>query len=188
MEEKMFFNEKDVKEAALNLLKGFGENPEREGLKDTPKRVMKAWQEMLCGYNEDPNKHLKLFTEKSTSLTVIRDLNFTSVCEHHLMPFSGKITIGYIPDGQVLGLSKFSRITDIFARRLQLQEKLVQEIYDFLQNGMKPKFLFVYAVATHDCISCRGVNQKESHTETLVASPAEWFGNYTQILNIARSK
>ena len=104
------------------------------------------------------------------------------------MPFSGKITIGYIPNGKVLGLSKFSRIIDIFARRLQLQEKLTKEIFDFLKENMNPSFLFVYAIATHDCISCRGVNQKESHTETLITDTSEKYGNYSQVLEIARGK
>lgn len=185
----MFFNEKDVKQAALDLLKGFGEDIERPGLIETPKRVMKAWKELLNGYNENPNDHLKLFEEKSNALTINRDINFTSVCEHHLLPFSGKITIGYIPNGQVLGLSKFSRIVDIFARRLQLQEKLTQEIFNFLQEGMNPKFLFVYAIATHDCVSCRGVKQKESNTETLIMSqPQESIGNYSQVMELARGK
>lgn len=159
-----------IKNAASQMLEGFGEDLTRPGIVETPKRVAKAWGEMLSGYKEDPNKHLKLFEEKSTSLTIVRDLNFTSVCEHHLMPFSGKVTIGYVPNGKVLGLSKFSRITDIFARRLQLQEKLTKEIFDFLKEGMNPTFLFVYAKATHDCIMCRGVNQKESETETLLWS------------------
>lgn len=185
----LFFNEKDVKQASLDLLKGIGEDINRPGLIETPQRVMKAWKELLSGYNEDPSKHLKLFKEDSSALTINRDINFTSVCEHHLLPFSGKITIGYIPDGQVLGLSKFSRIVDIFAKRLQLQEKLTQEIFNFLYEGMKPKFLFVYAVATHDCVSCRGVKQKESNTETLITSQAqEHIGNYSQIMELARGK
>lgn len=179
---------KMIEKAAFKMLQGFEEDTNRPGLIETPKRVAKAWGELLSGYDQDPMKHLKLFDENSTSLTIIRDLNFTSVCEHHLMPFSGKITIGYIPNGKVLGLSKFSRIIDIFARRLQLQEKLTKEIFDFLKENMNPSFLFVYAIATHDCISCRGVNQKESHTETLITDISEKYGNYSQVLEIARGK
>lgn len=181
------FNKEIVENATLTLLKGIGENHNRPGLLETPKRVAKAWGELIGGYNDDPMKCIKLFDEKSTSLTIIKDLNFTSVCEHHLMPFSGKATIGYIPNGKVLGLSKFSRITSIFARRLQLQEKLTNEIFDFLKENMKPKFLFVYIIATHDCISCRGVNQKESHTETLMSFGDE-YGNINDIINLARGK
>ena len=181
-------NQEGIKKTISELIRNFGEDTERPGLVETPKRVAKAWGELLSGYDQDPMKHLKLFNEKSTSLTIVRDLNFTSICEHHLMPFSGKITIGYIPNGKVLGLSKFSRIVDVFARRLQLQEKLTKEVFDFLKENMKPSFLFVYAIATHDCISCRGVNQKESHTETLIIDTSEKYGNYSQILEMARGK
>lgn len=183
-------NLEKIKKATSEMLEAFGEDLNRPGIVETPKRVSKAWGEMLSGYDEDPNKHLKLFEEKSTSLTIIKDLNFTSVCEHHLMPFSGKINIGYIPNGKVLGLSKFSRISNTFAKRLQLQEKLTKDIFDFLKTGMEPSFLFVYIKATHDCIMCRGVNQKESETETLL-----WFSNdekkqynITEIMQLARGK
>ena len=183
------FDFEGVKKATRDLLIAVGEDPDRPGLKETPKRVAGAWAELLKGYEMDPKQHLKMFDEDSKSLTIVRDLNFTSICEHHLMPFCGKITVGYIPNGKVLGLSKFSRIIEVFSRRLQLQEKLTMEIFNFLKENLNPDFLFVYAIATHDCMACRGVNQKESHTETLISTEnLERVGNYSEVMELARGK
>lgn len=180
-----------MKENIEQILKKIGENPQREGLQGTPDRVERALKEMTSGYNESPSKHLKLFDCKNAQepreIIIVRDLQYTSLCEHHLLPFSGTMTIGYLPYRKILGLSKFARIVDVFAKRLQLQEKLTREVFDFLfASQLEPGALFVYSIATHDCVMCRGVKQKESKTEVFLQ---KGFGiNYSDMLTIARGK
>lgn len=153
-----------------SLLKAIGEDPDREGLRETPKRVVKAMLEMTGGYKDDPYQYVKLFTSNSSGLVSIDNIEFSSLCEHHLLPFSGFVNISYIPSGKVLGLSKFARIVNVFARRLQLQEQMTQQIFDFLKETLKPKYLKVYSEATHGCMGCRGVNQKHCNTKVVIES------------------
>ena len=151
-----------------NLLKMIGEDPDREGLKETPKRVVKAILEMTSGYKDDPYQYAKLFTSNSKGLVSIDNIEFSSLCEHHLLPFSGFVNISYIPSGKVLGLSKFARIVNVYAKRLQLQEQMTQQIFDFLKEILQPKYLKVYSEATHGCMGCRGVNQKHCNTKVVI--------------------
>lgn len=137
-----------------------GENPKREGLRGTPKRIAKMYQELLCGYQIDPKTIFKKFdNEKYEGLIVISNIKFYSLCEHHMIPFFGKIHIGYVPNGKILGLSKFSRLVEIFARRLQVQERFTNQIAESLMKYLRPKGVIIYSEAEHLCISMRGVKK-----------------------------
>lgn len=144
-----------------------------EDIKGTPNRMARALVEMTRGYYDKPEEYLSLFdnpNREDPQLVVVNKTHFTSLCEHHLLPFSGYVSIGYIPNKKIAGLSKFGRVVDTFAHRLQLQEKLTKEIFDFLKKILQPKELFVRIIGEHDCISCRGVNQKDSNTITIMKS------------------
>ena len=137
----------------------------------TPNRMARALIEMTRGYYDKPEEYLSLFdnsNKENLQLVVVNKTHFTSLCEHHLLPFSGYVSIGYIPNEKIAGLSKFGRVVDTFAHRLQLQEKLTKEIFDFLKEVLQPRELFVRIIGEHDCISCRGVNQKDSNTITIM--------------------
>lgn len=142
-----------------------------EDIKGTPNRMARALIEMTRGYYDKPEEYLSLFdnpNKENPQLVVVNKTHFTSLCEHHLLPFSGYVSIGYVPNEKIAGLSKFGRVVDTFAHRLQLQEKLTKEIFDFLKEVLEPKELFVRIIGEHDCISCRGVNQKDSNTITIM--------------------
>ena len=162
----MKFNQEELEKVTNLFLSAIGEDINRSGLKETPARVARSWSELLDGYQQDDKKFYKLFDCDNNNLVIVKDIEFTSFCEHHLLPFQGLITIGYIPNGKVLGLSKFGRIVDCFAKRLQLQEKLVQDIGKSILNNLKPKELFVIAKATHSCMACRGIKKQKSSTVT----------------------
>jgi GTP cyclohydrolase I len=144
-----------------NLLFSIGEDIERPGLKDTPKRVVQAFLEMTTGYETDiPSLFTQFEGEKYSQMVVIRDIDFTSLCEHHMLPFVGKCHIAYLPNGPLLGLSKFARLVDAFSRRLQIQERMTQQIADTIQEHMKLcKGVGVVVEAEHSCMSCRGVRK-----------------------------
>jgi GTP cyclohydrolase I len=159
-----------------DLLAFVGENPERDGLQDTPKRVVKAWAEMTRGYKEDPAQILdRRFMQDDEGVTPYRDLvllkgiEFVSLCEHHCLPFDGTAAIGYIPgdDGRIVGISKLARLLDCFARRLQVQERLTCQIADALQTHLKPLGVIVVVEASHSCMKMRGVGKQNS---TLITS------------------
>lgn len=146
------------------LLEYIGEDPTRDGLKDTPARYIKAWSEITRGYKQDPKEFFKAqFLEKSyNQMVILKDIEFFSVCEHHLLPFYGKVHIGYIPQGKVLGISKLARVVDCFSRRLQIQERLTQQIADIIQEMLCPVGVAVYIEARHLCMMMRGVEKKNS--------------------------
>ena len=152
-------------DSALRLL---GENPEREGLKRTPRRVGKTMQFLTKGYHEDPEAILRsaLFEEDYKQMVVVRDIEFYSLCEHHLLPFFGKVHVAYIPNGRITGLSKIARVVDVFARRLQVQERLTTEIKDCIQRTLNPLGVMVVIEAEHLCMQMRGVQKQHSHTVT----------------------
>lgn len=145
-----------------------GENPEREGLKRTPRRVGKTMQFLTKGYNEDPEAILRsaLFEEDYKQMVVVRDIEFYSLCEHHILPFFGKVHVAYIPNGRITGLSKIARVVDVFARRLQVQERLTTEIKDCIQRTLNPLGVMVVIEAEHLCMQMRGVQKQHSHTVT----------------------
>lgn len=149
-----------IERAVLEILYAVGEDPNREGLKDTPRRVARMYAELLEGLRHEPSEHVKsIFHEKYDEIVLLRDIPFYSICEHHLMPFIGKAHVAYLPDGQVLGVSKLARIVDSFARRLQLQERLTNQIADFLMQNLKPLGVTVVLEAAHSCMTIRGIKK-----------------------------
>lgn len=150
------------------LLKQIGEDPAREGLLKTPARVAAMYGFLTKGYNEDPEKVLKkaVFTERYSEMVMVRDIDFFSLCEHHLVPFYGKCHIAYIPDGKIIGLSKMPRIVEVFARRLQVQERLTQQIAETIFHHLKPLGVGVVMEARHLCMMMRGVEQHDSVATT----------------------
>lgn len=153
-------------EAVLNNIPG--ENPDREGLAETPMRAAKAWVELTSGYSTDIEQLFKTFESPSQrqGMVIVRGIRFTSLCEHHLLPFYGKVDIGYIPDQRILGLSKFARVTDAYARRLQVQEKMCDQIADAIMGGLSPSGVMVVARAVHLCMEARGISAQGAETVT----------------------
>lgn len=151
---------KRIERAVLDILEAVGEDPKREGLRDTPARVSRMYAELLDGMRHEPTEHVKsIFHEEYDEIVLLRDIPFYSVCEHHLMPFIGKAHVAYLPDGRVLGVSKLARIVDSFARRLQLQERLTAQIADFLMENLKPQGVSVVIEASHSCMTIRGIQK-----------------------------
>ncbi len=157
-----------IMKAVREILIAVGENPDRPGLEETPLRVANMYEEIFAGLNEDPKKHLKFFDEKSNDeMVIVRDIPFSSMCEHHLLPFVGKAHIAYIPsDNKIIGLSKLARIVDNFAKKPQVQERLTHDIADFLNDNLKPKGVAVIIEAEHMCMSIRGARASGSKTQT----------------------
>jgi GTP cyclohydrolase I len=153
-----------VKEILIEI----GENPNREGLIKTPKRVAKAYEFLTQGYKKDIEKVLNgaIFLEKYDEMVVVKDIDFYSLCEHHMLPFYGKAHVAYIPNGKIVGLSKIPRIVDVFARRLQVQERMTQQIAETLQKYLSPKGVAVVTEARHMCMMMRGVEKQNSIATT----------------------
>jgi len=161
-------NKEIIMKAVEDILLAVGEDPNRAGLKETPKRVANMYEEMFCGLHEDPKQHLKMFDEKSNDeMVIVRDIPFSSMCEHHLLPFVGKAHIAYIPsDNKIIGLSKLARIVDNFAKKPQVQERLTHDIADFLNDNLSPRGVAVIIEAEHMCMSIRGAKAFGSITQT----------------------
>ena len=157
-----------IEAAVRELLLAIGEDPDREGLRDTPRRVANMYGEIFGGMEEDPRSHLKIFTEEQNDeMVTVRDIPLYSMCEHHLVPFMGVAHIAYIPrDGRVIGLSKLARIVNCFARRPQLQERLTAQVADFLEKELNPQGVAVIIEAEHLCMTMRGVRAAGAHTQT----------------------
>jgi GTP cyclohydrolase I len=154
-------------DAVVRLLQHIGEDPTREGLKDTPDRVIKAWKEWAQGYNQDPAAILKTFEDGATDeMVIVHNVPVISRCEHHLADIIGHAHVGYIPNGRIVGLSKLARLVDVFARRLQVQERLTGQIADALQNHLQPLGVGILVRAAHHCMSTRGVRVHGSVTTT----------------------
>ncbi len=154
---------KRIEKAVKEILLAIGEDVGREGLKTTPVRVADMYRELLAGMKEDPKEHLKsVFTENYDEIVLLRDIPFYSICEHHLMPFIGSAHVAYLPNGAVLGVSKLARIVDCFARRLQVQERLTDQIADFIMTSLKPKGVAVVLEASHSCMTIRGIKKPGS--------------------------
>ena len=145
-----------------------GEDPEREGLQKTPMRVAKAMQVLTRGYTQDPHKVLTdaLFEEKYNQMVIVKDIDFFSMCEHHILPFYGKAHVAYIPNGYITGLSKIARVVDIFSHRLQVQERLTEQIMQCINDTLKPQGVMVVNDAKHMCMQMRGVEKQNSITTT----------------------
>ena len=152
--------EKVIK-AIEDLLAALGENVETEGLKDTPRRVADAYAEILSGEGKTAEEHLsRTFSSAGGEMVLEKDIDFSSTCEHHLMPFFGKIAIAYIPDGKVVGISKLARTVEVFSKRLQIQERLTNQIAEEIMRCLKPKGVMVICEAEHTCMTCRGVESR----------------------------
>ena len=158
-----------VKEGVRLLLEGIGEDVTREGLVETPDRIARMYEEIYGGMEEDASEHLKKrFHVDNDAMVLEKDITFYSTCEHHLLPFYGKAHIAYIPNGEVVGLSKLARTVDVFARRLQLQEQLTGQIADALEKELNPKGVMVMIEAEHMCMTMRGIKKPGSQTVTIV--------------------
>ena len=157
-----------------DILTLLGEDAEREGLLKTPMRVAKAMQILTRGYQQDPHKVLTdaLFEEKYIQMVIVKDIDFFSMCEHHMIPFYGKAHVAYIPNGYITGLSKVARVVDIYSHRLQVQERMTQQIKDCIQDTLKPQGVMVVIEARHMCMQMRGVEKQNSITTTSAFSGA----------------
>ncbi len=156
-----------IEQAVRNILVAIGENPDRPGLKETPERVARMYQEMFSGLRANPAKHLRVtFPETYDEIVLVRDIGFTSLCEHHLLPFTGVAHVAYIPNGRVTGLSKLARVVEDFARRPQVQERMTAEIADLLEKELQSSGVAVVIQAEHSCMSIRGVKKPGSQTVT----------------------
>jgi GTP cyclohydrolase I len=157
-------NNEKVKNIISDLLKNIGENPQREGLLETPRRVADAYEFLTSGYNKKIEEVMNeaLFNEKYDEMVLVKNIDFYSLCEHHMLPFYGKVHVAYIPDGKIIGLSKIPRIVDVFARRLQVQERMTRQIADTLEKYLQPKGVAVVSEAYHMCMMMRGVQKQNS--------------------------
>jgi len=157
-----------VEQAVSKLLTAIGENPEREGLKLTPRRVARMYSELFSGYRLDAEAMINdaLFNISYDEMVLVRDIEFYSMCEHHILPFMGRVHVAYIPDGKVLGLSKIPRIVDMYARRLQVQERMTRQVADYLRDLLKPQGVAVVVEAVHLCSMMRGVKKHDARMTT----------------------
>jgi GTP cyclohydrolase I len=159
----MTIDQNRIAAAVKEILIAIGENPDREGLRETPQRVARMYQELFSGLHDDPRAHTKqFFSETYNEIVLVRDISFNSICEHHLMPFMGRVHIGYIPVGRVIGLSKLARVVEIFSHRPQLQERLTEQIAELLFQERKARAVAVVVEAEHTCMTVRGVKKPGS--------------------------
>lgn len=161
-------NQEKIETAVKMILEAIGEDPEREGLVNTPARVARMYQEIFCGLHQDPKEHLQvMFTEDHEEMVLVKDISFYSMCEHHLLPFFGKAHVAYIPrKGKITGLSKLARTVETIAKRPQLQERLTSTIADMIMEALKPMGVLVVVEAEHMCMTMRGVKKPGSMTLT----------------------
>lgn len=158
-----------IEKAVREILEAIGENPDREGLKDTPRRIAKMYEEIFSGLNEDPGKHLEIYfqDEKHEEMVLVKDIPFYSTCEHHFAPFFGKAHVGYLPkNGKLTGLSKLARVVETVARRPQLQERLTATVAETLMEKLEPHGVIVVVEAEHMCMTMRGIKKPGSKTVT----------------------
>ncbi|MEL0642777.1 GTP cyclohydrolase I FolE [Olleya sp. Ti.3.14] len=181
----------DVKNRYKNIIEDLGEDTTREGLIKTPERAAKAMQFLTQGYNQDAANILKgaMFKEEYNDMVIVKDIEFYSLCEHHILPFFGKAHIAYIPNGYIVGLSKLPRIVDVFSRRLQVQERLTHQILDCVNDTLKPEGVAVVIEASHMCMQMLGVQKQNSVTTTSGFRGAfENIETRTEFLNLISSK
>ena len=160
----------DFERSLMRLLSALGEDPDRDGLQKTPSRVVKTFVERMAGYQENPAEILgTTFELKHDQVVVLRDIEYVSTCEHHLLPFDGKASVAYLPsNGKVVGLSKLARLVECYARRLQIQERLTTQIAEAIQSQLSPLGVAVILIGRHQCMTCRGVKQKNASMITSV--------------------
>ena len=159
-----------IREAARLMLEGIGEDPDREGLRETPERIARMYEEIFAGMEADGREELsKVFTVDNSEMVLEKDITFYSMCEHHMLPFYGKAHVAYIPDGRVVGLSKLARTVEVYARRLQIQERMTGQIADAVMEYLAPKGVMVVVEAEHMCMTMRGVKKPGSRTVSVAA-------------------
>jgi GTP cyclohydrolase I len=152
-----------IQAAVRELLLAVGEDPDREGLRETPDRVARMCAELFAGLHQDPRELLqKTFTQKYDEMVLVKDISFASVCEHHLLPFVGKAHVAYLPNGKIVGLSKLARVVEVLARRPQVQERMTEQIADLLMQELEPRGVAVILEATHTCMTIRGIRKANS--------------------------
>jgi GTP cyclohydrolase I len=161
-------NQEAIKNAVNQILQAIGEDPLREGLKKTPERIARMYAEILSGYDQDPVAVVNeaLFEVKYDEMVIVRDIEFYSLCEHHMLPFMGRVHVAYLPNGKVLGVSKIPRIVDLYAHRLQVQERMTRQIADFIRDLLHPQGVGVVVEALHLCMSMRGVQKHNARLTT----------------------
>jgi|SRR6516164_841778 GTP cyclohydrolase I len=181
----------DSERLIREVLRRIGEDPDREGLKKTPTRIIRSWKELFSGYHQRAEDVLatQFHAQQYDEIVLLRDVEFYSTCEHHMLPFCGKAHIAYIPEDKIVGLSKLARLVDMFARRLQVQERLTQQIASELQRVLKPKGVAVMMEASHQCMSCRGVRKQSGKTITscLVGAFKENLASRTEFLSLVKN-
>ena len=182
-------DQKKVQEAIKLLLEGIGEDTDREGLKETPERIGRMYEEICGGMDQDAGEHLsKVFSVDNNEMVLEKDITFYSMCEHHLMPFYGKAHVAYIPNGKVVGLSKLARTVEVYARRLQIQERMTAQIADDIMKYLAPQGVMVMLEAEHMCMTMRGIKKPGSQTVTMVtrgvfAENKELQDRFLQLVN-----
>ena len=181
----------DSAQLIRELLRRIGEDPDREGLKETPNRIIRSWKELFSGYHlcSDDVLVTQFHAEEYDEIVLLRDVEFYSTCEHHMLPFCGNAHVAYIPEGKIVGLSKLARLVDVFARRLQIQERLTQQIASELQRVLNPKGVAVMIEASHQCMSCRGVRKRSGKmiTSCLVGAFKENLASRTEFLSLVKN-
>lgn len=180
-----------IERAVREILLAIGENPDREGLVETPQRVARMYAELFQGLRQDPAVYLrKFFTEKYDSMVIVKDIEFHSMCEHHLLPFIGKVHIGYIPKGRVVGLSKLARVVETVSRRPQLQERMTETIADLLMSELEAQGVGVVVEASHACMTLRGVRKPGSYcvTSAMKGTFRSRASTRAEFLNLALQK
>lgn len=174
------FNDEKIRQGVKLILEGMGEDTSREGIVDTPDRVVRMYKEIMSGYDDDAAVHLsRTFSAPTGDMVIEKDITFFSTCEHHMMPFYGKAHIAYIPDGKVVGISKLARTVEVFAKRLQIQEQLTSQIADAIEKELSPKGVMVMLEAEHMCMTMRGVKKPGAKTVTMAAR-----GDFTKDENL----
>jgi GTP cyclohydrolase I len=176
-----------IRRAVREILIAVGEDPDREGLVETPDRVARMYAEVFGGLKQDPRIHLqKLFTQKYDEMVLIRDIRFVSFCEHHLLPFIGKAHVAYLPEGKVVGLSKIPRVIDVLSKRPQMQERLTEEVADLLMRELDAKGVAVVMEASHSCMTIRGVNKPDSSfvTSAMRGTFRERLATRTEVMSL----
>jgi GTP cyclohydrolase I len=175
--------------AARMILEAIGEDPDREGLRDTPDRIARMYREVFGGLDSEPEENLKtIFNEKYDEIVLLKDIPFFSMCEHHLLPFTGRAHVAYMPDGKVLGLSKLARAVDAYARRPQVQERLTNQIADVIERVAEPRGVVVVLEATHTCMTIRGVKKPGAQmiTSAVKGIFRENLATRNEVMNLIR--
>lgn len=181
---RQVMNKRKLREITLELLTILGENPRREGLKGTPERVADMYEELTSGYSEDPKEILSREFSEVTGMVVAKDIDFFSLCEHHLLPFYGRVSIGYIPSEKVVGLSKLVRLVGVYSRRLQLQERMTKQIADAMNHNLKPRGVIVVVQARHLCMEMRGVKNAPDIVTSEIRGQFERYETRNEFLSM----